>query len=66
MTKTLVSEHRTELENMEAALNLAYWPVTVRNNSRREMDLPRLIVPMFGPVSSAYIADPDDPAGTAD
>lgn len=66
MTKTLVADQVTPLEGIETALNLAYWPSAVRNNPRREMDLPRLVVPMFGPVSSAYVEDPDDPAGTAD
>jgi hypothetical protein len=50
----------------ETATGLNYWPDSVRLNPRREMDLPRLTVPMFGPVGPAYVEDPMDPAGTAD
>jgi hypothetical protein len=50
----------------EVSPTLQYWPESVRNNPRREMDLPRLIVPMFGPVSSAYAHDEDDAWGMAD
>lgn len=63
MMKTFTAEQISELDS---ALTLPYWPESVRLNPRREMDLPRLVVPMFGPVSSAYVADPMDPAGTAD
>jgi hypothetical protein len=64
MTKTLTAEQQ-EME-LEAPVALEYWPDSVRENPRREMDLPRLTVPMFGPVGPAYVEDPLDPAGTAD
>lgn len=63
MMKTLSAVPSVELQT---ALSLEYWPESVRLNPLREMDLPRLTVPMFGPVSSAYVSDPFDPAGTAD
>lgn len=63
MIRTLNAEETLALET---TVNLAFWPESVRFNPKREMDLPRLVVPMFGPVSSAYMADPYDPAGTAD
>jgi hypothetical protein len=63
MTKTVTAAQTKELET---AFTIDYWPDAVRNNPRREMDLPRLVVPMFGPVGPAYVEDPYDPAGTAD
>lgn len=63
MTKMLPAAPAVE---RESAIGLEYWPESVRLNPRREMDLPRLTVPMFGPVGNAYVADPLDPAGTAD
>lgn len=63
MTKAAAADRTKELET---AFQIDYWPDAVRFNPRREMDLPRLIVPMFGPVGPAYVEDPFDPAGTAD
>lgn len=63
MTKTLTTE---KLEGIQTGDALAFWPASVRNNPRREMDLPRLVVPMFGPVGNAYVEDPDGAYGTAD
>ncbi|HWI61153.1 MAG TPA: hypothetical protein VNT75_04935 [Symbiobacteriaceae bacterium] len=63
MTKTITAAQPSQLET---AFTLAYWPDAVQKNPRREMDLPRLVVPMFGPVGPAYVEDPFDPAGTAD
>jgi hypothetical protein len=63
MTKAPAAAQTKELET---AFTLDYWPDAIRFNPRREMDLPRLIVPMFGPVGPAYVEDPFDPAGTAD
>jgi hypothetical protein len=63
MTKTLATGTDSALKT---ALGLEYWPESVRLNPCREMDLPRLTVPMFGPVGPAYVEDPMDPAGTAD
>ncbi|HLN64208.1 MAG TPA: hypothetical protein VK464_22030 [Symbiobacteriaceae bacterium] len=65
MAKTIVAE-QTSTETLSISSTLIYWPESVRNNPRREMDLPRLTVPMFGPVSSAYVYDEDDAYGTAD
>ena len=65
MTKSLVADQNQVVEKA-AVSTLEYWPLSVRNNPRREMDLPRLAVPMFGPVGPAYVEDPFDPAGTAD
>lgn len=62
-TKTLSAVPAVE---EQIAAGLEYWPDSVRLNPRREMDLPRLTVPLFGPVGPAYVADPMDPAGTAD
>ena len=63
MTNTIAA---AQTSHLEPAFTLAYWPESVRQNPRREMDLPRLVVPMFGPVGPAYVEDPFDPAGTAD
>ncbi|HYF91160.1 MAG TPA: hypothetical protein VD969_02830 [Symbiobacteriaceae bacterium] len=63
MSKT-ISAAQTQV--LESAFTLDYWPDAVRLNPKREMDLPRLVVPMFGPVGAAYVVDPIDPAGTAD
>lgn len=63
MTKTNAA---AETQLLETAFTLDYWPDAVRYNPRREIDLPRLIVPLFGPVGPAYVEDPFDPAGTAD
>lgn len=46
--------------------SLEYWPDSIRNNPRREKDLPRLTVPLFGPVGPAYVEDENDCDGTAD
>lgn len=53
-------------ETLVISSSLIYWPESVRNHPHREMDLPRLTVPMFGPVSSAYVYGDDDAYGTAD
>ena len=65
MAKTLMVEP-TPSATPAVRSTLIYWPESVRNNPRREMDLPRLTVPMFGPVSSVYVYDEDDAYGTAD
>ncbi|HYG60928.1 MAG TPA: hypothetical protein VD902_22865 [Symbiobacteriaceae bacterium] len=65
MVETIVAAQKTGKER-SSLTSLEFWPLSVRNNPRREMDLPRLVVPMFGPVGSAYVADEYDPAGTAD
>lgn len=60
MTMTIAKDHEAR------QLTLEYWPDSVRNNPKREKDLPRLVVPLFGPVGPAYVADSDDAYGTAD
>lgn|GEM_PF-2713828 len=65
MAKTLVTEQSDNVL-VGPIVNLKAWPLSVQNNPRRIKDLPRLSVPMFGPLGPGHEEDPDDPAGQAD